>query len=157
LLEWRGDGKGYKKKSSQGHLACKLAIFVLLGRRGTSAIYLRAWRKTRLDLKTDKEPGPGPPFSPLHHPDGLVENVLGRETPRRIQDSGGMGVAGDAGVVGDGWRGRKTNHTIAETARRGPGKGERPQDVVSSRITILNQGRMVHEVRQRPPKAASPK
>ncbi len=38
------------------------------------------------------------------------------------------------------------NHITAETARRGPGKGERPQDVVSPRITTLNQGHMVHEV-----------
>lgn len=46
--------------------------------------------KDRLDLETGKEPGPGPLFPPpLYHPDGLAGNVLGRETPRHIQDSGG--------------------------------------------------------------------
>lgn len=31
---------------------------------------------------------------PLYHLNRLVRNVLGRKTPRRIQDSGGAGVVG---------------------------------------------------------------
>jgi hypothetical protein len=94
MLKWREDAKGCKN-SCQKHLACKLAIFVLLGRRGTSAIYLHTRRKADFDLSIGKEPEPSPPLSPpLHHPSRLARNVLGRETFRRMRFPGGSRVTG---------------------------------------------------------------
>jgi hypothetical protein len=57
-------------------LEFELAIFALLGYRGTSEIYLRARRRGDSTARSWTQP-------PTHNPNGLVRNVLDREMPCR--------------------------------------------------------------------------
>jgi len=92
---------------------------------------------------------PASPASPASHsplrfinPNKPIRNGLSCETPRRIRFPGGAGIAG--GGVGrdiDSPVPRNSaNHTIAETERRGPGKGSR------RRISYRHESRPLTEV-----------
>jgi hypothetical protein len=117
MLNGRGDIKGHKKNSSRKHLACKLAIFALLGRRGTSEIYLHTRRKAATSLDPALH-------SPIRStiPTGSQEicSVAKRLVVCRSQGVRGSRVAGWRDIDSPVPR-NSANRAIAETERR-PGK-----------------------------------
>ena len=122
--------------------------------------------KGRLDLGIGKEPEPGFPLSPPLHPPPAGSQETCSVVKHFVRCSS-WGVRGSRVTGGEGGQGvglpvprnsRQSSNCRDKEKRLG--KGERPQDIVSPRITTHDQGLIVHEVARgcpRPHRAASPK